>query len=817
MEYSHNPQLQLAFDFVQYTNTNIFLTGKAGTGKTTFLKRLKELSPKRMVVVAPTGVAAINAGGVTIHSFFQLPFSPFIPEQSNQQPVHRFSGEKIKIIKSLDLLVIDEISMVRADVLDAIDNVLRRFRDRNRAFGGVQLLMIGDLQQLAPVIKDEEWQFLRQYYHSAFFFDSRALNSTQHIGIELKHIYRQSDQVFIDLLNQVRENQLIGESLQQLNARFIPDFKPKENEGYITLTTHNAQAKAINDSKMQILKSKEQCFVAKIEGDFPEYLYPNDRELTLKIGAQVMFLKNDSSREKLYYNGKIGKITDLDEDFITVQCADDPQPIVVDRSEWHNTKYSIDDDTKEIKETIIGSYTQYPLKLAWAITIHKSQGLTFEKAIIDANASFAHGQVYVALSRCKSLEGLVLSSRLTLSSIKNDNSVFEFTKTIENNPPSKKLLNDSKRAFYKQLVLELFDFKTIKFRLLANLKQLKEHETSILGSFPADLQNMYNEFSEIETVADKFYHQLNSFFNQSDDYETNRALQERIQKGSSYFLEKLDDKLLKVISATTIESDNKAAKKAVLEAVEKCKEELLIKKACLTACLESFSVKTYLETKAKASIEEPAKPLLSEKKTSTQAVDFSKANSLFHTLRLWRNAKADELNVPEYIVMHQKTLLLISEKKPATEQQLASIKGVGKIRASQYASEMLEIIKTYCEDNNIAQTIEDELPEKETKPKKEKGSSQRLTLEMFKLGKSAEEIAQERAMALSTIEGHLARFVTSGDIQITEIIQHDKLALISDCFLHKNPQSMSEAKSILGDSVSWNELRMVDSFLKSKT
>jgi len=401
-----NHELQLADNFVRHTGCNIFLTGKAGTGKTTFLRNLHRNTAKRMIITAPTGVAAINAGGVTLHSFFQLPFGPFVPGseayESGKQRQFRFSREKKQIIKSLDLLVIDEISMVRADLLDAVDAVLRRHRRNNLPFGGVQLLMIGDLHQLSPVVKRDEWQLLKQYYRSVYFFSSNALDNTELVTIRLKHIYRQSDPYFINLLNRVRDNRLDASTAADLNRRYIPGFEPDEDLGYITLTTHNRNADSINQTRLSALTGRKYSFRAEISGDFPEYIYPTPADLLLKEGAQVMFVRNDSSAEKLYYNGKIGKISAISNENISVVCPGSPKEIVVEPVTWENIKYTVNKETGEIQEEITGEFRQYPLKLAWAITIHKSQGLTFDRAIIDARAAFAHGQVYVALSRCKS-------------------------------------------------------------------------------------------------------------------------------------------------------------------------------------------------------------------------------------------------------------------------------------------------------------------------------------------------------------------------------------------------------------------------------
>ncbi|WP_349832861.1 ATP-dependent DNA helicase, partial [Bacteroides fragilis] len=435
-----NHEIELAWQVIENTGTHLFLTGKAGTGKTTFLRRLKELTPKRMVVVAPTGIAAINAGGVTIHSFFQLNFAPYIPEStfnSAQQGFHKFGKEKINIIRSMDLLVIDEISMVRADQLDAIDAVLRRYRDRSKPFGGVQLLMIGDLQQLAPVVKEEDWSLLSSYYDTAFFFGSHSLKETEYITIELKKVYRQSDTEFVGLLNKIREKEADDAVLEELNKRYLPGFRPREEEGYIRLTTHNYQAQQYNDRQLLSLSGRAFSFQAKVEGTFPESAYPADEMLTVKEGAQIMFIKNDSSGEHRYYNGMIGLVTAVSKDGIRVKGNGESQDFLLETEEWTNSKYSLNPQTKEITEEVEGTFRQYPIRLAWAITIHKSQGLTFERAIIDANASFAHGQVYVALSRCKSLQGLVLSSPLRRESIISDDTIDEFTRNAGEMTPDK--------------------------------------------------------------------------------------------------------------------------------------------------------------------------------------------------------------------------------------------------------------------------------------------------------------------------------------------------------------------------------------------
>lgn len=387
MTFISNPELDLAFDYVRNTNRNIFLTGRAGTGKTTFLSKIKEEGWKRTAVTAPTGVAAINAGGMTLHSIFQLPFGLHLPGASRDanNNTRRFSRDKISLIRSLELLIIDEISMVRADLLDAVDDVLRLYRDDAKPFGGVQLLMIGDLYQLPPVVKQEDWEVLRHHYQTPYFFGSLALQKTDMVVLELKQIFRQTDGRFIELLNKVRHNRIDASVLEMLNSRYIEDFQPGAKDAFITLTSHNASAYELNYRRLESIGGRLHTFKATIEGDFPEMAYPTEATLELKKGAQVMFVKNDASEEKRFFNGKIGEITGFRRDEITVRCKDEPGEITVTPAEWHNIRYSLDEETKEVKENLLGTFTQYPLKLAWAITIHKSQGLTFDRAIIRSD------------------------------------------------------------------------------------------------------------------------------------------------------------------------------------------------------------------------------------------------------------------------------------------------------------------------------------------------------------------------------------------------------------------------------------------------
>src|SRR5450759_4804295 len=669
MESVTNHELQLAFDFVKYTNRNIFLTGKAGTGKTTFLHDLKKSSPKRMVVMAPTGVAAINAGGVTIHSFFQLPFHPYIPsfylsENNTGSPAeqkdpsgYKMSREKINIIKSLDLLIIDEISMVRADTLDAIDAALRRYKTRHLPFGGAQLLMIGDLQQLAPVVKDDDREIIRKYYDSPFFFGSRALISTDYVTIELKHIYRQNDQAFINLLNKIRDNHLDSDVLNDLNKRYIPDFDPDSGGGYITLTTHNYQSQSLNDSKLEKLPGRSHSFKATITDEFPEFSYPTACELILKEGAQVMFAKNDISRDKLFFNGKIGKVQAFEDDIIVVKCPDDDFPIRVEMAEWQNMKYTLDDETKEIQEKVIGTFMKYTLKLAWAITIHKSQGLTFDRAVIDACAAFAHGQVYVALSRCRTLNGLVLSSRINQRAIIDNPAISDFVNETKQNQPDQKQLAESRKAYQQMLLTDLFDFTSLNRYLNYCLKVVNEHHESILGNPQEMLENTITGIrADLIEVSEKFHPQLTGLLNGEIDAESNIFLQERVKKAGEFFSVKLEAVMKGILAGFSVETDNKTIRKSVSEALERTRKEGVTKLACLNAVRSGFTISKYLDAKAKSAVD-----ILAVKSHSAKSVDDTSGiiqhPALLRHLKEWRNIKAREMDLPHYMILPQKTMV----------------------------------------------------------------------------------------------------------------------------------------------------------------
>lgn len=583
-----NIELNTAWEFVEKTGKSVFLTGKAGTGKTTFLKRVVEESKKRVVVVAPTGIAAINAGGVTIHSFFQLPLHPFIPGMKIESKF-AFSKEKRGIIKTIDILIIDEISMVRSDLLDAIDSVLRRFRNRHKPFGGVQLLMIGDLQQLSPVVTDEDVQFLSQYYPSPYFFGSHALARTDYVTIELKEVYRQQDAVFISMLNAVRGGRPSIEVIRALNSRYCPGFVPPPDEGYIRLTTHNHIADEYNSRQLSLIDDQAHSFEAEVSGNFPESSYPVDFRLELKAGAQVMFVKNDPSSDKRYYNGKIGIVTDFYEEYIMVQCPGEDEKIAVESLEWENSRYVINEQTQEMESEVIGIFRQYPLRLAWAITIHKSQGLTFDKAIIDAASAFASGQVYVALSRCRTLEGMVLATPLRQDAVITDLRVEDYIEGQEAAAVrSLSRLDSIKEEYYKELLGELFDFNELASLQKRMLGVCKDFPSGSVVGLAQKHNDILNDLGEMvvpvgikwqKIIAQKPFEEIVS-----------SEFRLRIRNGCSYFLEQINTAYGDFLEKT---ADIKAENKELLKRYGNIWNDLDFELKVIRNLLKAMSVQDF--------------------------------------------------------------------------------------------------------------------------------------------------------------------------------------------------------------------------------
>ena len=806
-----NQKLDFVEELVLYTDAHIFLTGKAGTGKTTFLKNLPLKTYKRMVVVAPTGVAAINAGGQTIHSFFQLPFGPLPPGEMNTGPrsmaaqLHRMKKQKLNLMRSLDLLIIDEISMVRADVLDAIDAVLRRVRRSPKPFGGVQLLMIGDVHQLAPVAKPEEWEVLAPYYNTPYFFGSQVLKSTPYVCVELEHIYRQHDDDFITLLNKVRNNQMDADCIRLLNTRFKSNFVPKDNEGYITLTTHNYQADQINESKLAAIKEKSHIFKAEIHGNFPENTYPTKEELELKIGAQVMFVKNDPNPEKAFFNGKIGRVVGFNEEENTVAVQCGTERIEVAKLKWQNMEYAINPENQEIEENEIGSFTQIPLRLAWAVTIHKSQGLTFDKVIVDAGQAFAHGQVYVALSRCTSLEGLVLKTRITSNALVNDFSVNRFVDTLPEKEPTQEKVDQLRHDYELETMLELIDFEGVYKDFVKLVKVIYGNDNLFETSLIQDLSQRRNRiYEELSQVGIKFEAQIRKLHAEAASCEQNPPLQDRLIKGVAYFEERLKS-ITDNIFELPFKTDNKAVNEQLMEALKLLREDVLLKTACLEACKGGFTVKAYQKTKSVKSIEAEK----SAKKKVEIKDDVMDKNPLYAQLRAWRSKKADEFDAELYTIIPNKPLKAIAKEKPVTLAELKNIEGMGTKRVKAFGAEILDIVLRFLGQNPETADIGEMPKQPKKKAKKPIGETYRLTKEMFDKGMTAAQIAKERGLAVSTIFSHLVRFVEQGELEASQFVEKEKYNEILEYFESTFDPDISIAREVLGDQYNYGEIKAV--------
>ncbi len=700
-----NPQLETARRYVEQTGVSLFLTGKAGTGKTTFLHDIVATTAKRHVVLAPTGVAAVNAGGVTIHSFFQLPFDPYLPDVKElvteyQMPENRksLSKNKLNIIRTLELLIIDEISMVRADLLDAIDMTLRRYRRSSRPFGGVQLLMIGDVHQLSPVVTETERPFMEKVYPSPYFFASKALQQMSYVTIELTTVYRQQDATFVDLLNHVRDNRLDAETLRALNARVEKGKREKGSEQAITLTTHNRQADAINNRHMAALTGERRVYEAILKGNYPEKSLPCDQSLEVKVGERVMFVKNDSSGTHRYYNGMLATVTGFiydsenDKEYIEV-IGDDGDVINVNRELWECMKYKLDEKTNEITQEVDGTFCQYPLQAAWAVTIHKAQGLTFDHVAIDAADAFAFGQVYVALSRCRTLEGLTLTTPLTPGVTFNDASVSHFVSAQPTFEQTAAATEEYERQYRLEKLLELYGMDDI----MHLTERLQEHYGKLKNIYPENVERLHNACNaivDLQGVGEKFKTQLMRL----DETGQN----ERAQKGADYYLSQLTPFLAVVKVLLDIEIDNKETAKHVDEAGQQLTEALNIKIACLEAVKkQGFSVQAVQHAKLNFLIEKDdnkkghersAKPA---KKRGKDGID----NELFTALRNWRAMKAEDQGVPVYVILQQKALHAIATNTPQTIAELKQQIGVGEKTVERYGDEIIDIVKDYANNN----------------------------------------------------------------------------------------------------------------------
>ena len=757
----------LAERYVEETGVSVFLTGKAGTGKTTFLKEIVRQTSKRFAVVAPTGVAAINAGGVTIHSFFQLPLCPYLPDVKElvteyQMPerMRSLRKERVRILRTLDLLIIDEISMVRADILDAIDDTLKRYRRNDRPFGGVQLLMIGDIQQLPPVVKESERPYMEQVYSSPFFFNSKVLQRLPYVTIQLEKVHRQSDRIFLDILNEVRSGMPGDAALNELNKRLFPGFVPPEDERWIRLTTHNAQADSVNEAKMNALETEEATFEAQIEGIFPENAYPAETRLRLREGAQVMFVRNDTSGEGRYYNGKIATVKKVKPALIVED--ESGESIEVNTERWENIRYGLNEESGEIEGIVEGTFEQVPLRPAWAVTIHKSQGLTFDQVIIDAGAAFSFGQVYVALSRCRTLEGIILTTPITRRCTFTSDEVSTFESSREPAEEARLKLPAMANEYFTSTLCDAFDLQRLRYLYnrvnriyqvnLSNLYPDQAGRFNTVGAGnAAQVGGMFDSsdgsgksapqpFEGIRSLSDtaqKFQKQIRYIAasihsGAPDDFP---LLRERVTKACEYFTTQFRPLASFAAPLTLVEIDDKEVRKAFKAASEEFLADLRFRMTLYETILsEGFSTKAYhklktdnelsdtrslkalvrslISTPEKASaskesiqqaqrpdaVGEPVEPSAlrqvrepdGESATYTGSIHPELAQALVE----WRREKYQKDNVPAFMILHQKTLLAISDLAPTTKEELLSVKGFGKSKCEKYSEEILEIIRT---------------------------------------------------------------------------------------------------------------------------
>jgi hypothetical protein len=796
------------------------LTGKAGTGKTTFLKKLKEQSRKEMAIVAPTGVAAINAGGVTIHSFLQLPFSPFIPtEEGRKNLVSKIKMNSVrrKVVERLEMLVIDEVSMVRADLMDEIDTVLRYFRRRrNELFGGVQMVFIGDMYQLSPVCNEDEWQLLSAYYPSIYFFDSMAIRAQPPVYIEFDNIFRQSNLSFIKLLNEVRNNDISNENFELLQSLYNPNFKPPKDDTYIILTTHNYKADSINAEELAKLKGESRKFKAKIKGEYSEKSYPTELELEFKIGAKVMFLKNDKETPRRYFNGKIGEITSFVNEGIYVRCPDENSILVVPEI-WENISYTTDSDTKQITENLLGTFEQYPLRLAWAITIHKSQGLTFDKAIIDAGQAFTPGQVYVALSRCRSLEGLVLLSKISRNSLHVDANIIKYN---EQKLPIEILdnkLDVSKKEYKEKMLFDLFDFQ----ELLATLHLLTGFVKEKISSFNSEtltfLASIFGVLSNMQNVALRFKNELRTLVCAVPVDE--KRLQERIVAAANYFtgiLQTISSDLKKSPAISDSKTNALKYNDDLAKVFYTVEERLHI----FRNIKGEFTVEQYFTIKG--TLVMPAFPVNAFAGTNPSRKTTARYPILFYQLADYRRYICEEANIPLYTVVSTQGLTEMATFLPQTPNDLLKLSGFGATTVARYGQQFLNIVLKYCNEHDLESLMHEKIETKSRKsksntskqPSLKKEDTKKITLDMYKQGLTIDEIAQKREYATSTIKVHLAHYVKLKELPLNDFVTPEQQTKILE--IMKTTSSFSDIYTALKGEVGYTEIGMVASLFSNK-
>lgn len=746
------PSAEYVLKFINQTNRSIFLTGKAGTGKTTLLREIINTTHKNAMVVAPTGIAALNAGGVTIHSLFQLPLGGFIPVQDEIASVseyvkfesrdtlrkHFFKMNKSRrnLFRSLELLIIDEVSMLRADLLDAMNFVLQSIRKNSQVFGGVQVLFIGDLLQLPPVVKNQEWDVLRKYYAGKFFFHAHALQQHPPLYIELTKIYRQSDDTFISILNNLRNNTITSEDLKCLNQFINKDFDLKTNKGYITLTTHNAKADNLNSESLADLPGQKHNYAAEITGEFPEKIYPIEHNLELKVGAQVMFVKNDLSPEKRFFNGKTGVVKFLNDSEMVIEFPEEGRSIEVEKYEWKNIRYQVNESTKEIEEELFGTFVQYPVKLAWAITVHKSQGLTFDKAVLDVSDVFMPGQAYVALSRLRSLNGLVLLSELRMNGISNDLDVMKYAEHKTDENLLEGVLQSETMTFVHTFMMQTFNFKILGQEWRNHVYSYKQDtERSEKSKHYIWAKTQLDSIDKILDASEKFQTQLNRLFLSG---ETDVAfIATRIEAAFGYFFAPMD----------TI----------VYNLLYKIQQVQNVKK-----------VKTFYDELA----------LLEEMQTKA-------------VLKL---------------LTAQKLIDAVVNEKPITKETLIS----DEIKT--YIHKKKEKIKAEFATNHPGFLKESDFNQYEVKKKSPNSPAKKSTIqetfELWQSKKSVEEIAAERKLTASTIYTHLSKLIQTGAVQLEDVLVEDRIKELATAFHGYSEETLGPMKEKYGDKFSYDELRL---------
>ncbi|MES2545335.1 MAG: helix-turn-helix domain-containing protein [Bacteroidota bacterium] len=744
--------------FINQTHRSVFLTGKAGTGKTTLLREIIQSTYKNTVVVAPTGIAALNAGGVTIHSMFQLPFGGFIPDNSlphftestkfetkaTLRRHFKMSGQKKAVIQNMELLIIDEVSMLRSDLLDAIDFMMQTVRKKSLPFGGVQVLFIGDLLQLPPIIRNEEWETLRKYYKGKFFFHSHVIQQNPLLYIELSKIYRQTDDRFISVLNNLRNNQISNQDIQMLNEFVKPDFDLKTNKGYITLTTHNAKADATNTQALADLKGELITYRPDIVGDFPDKIFPVEEKLELKVGAQVMFVKNDLSFEKKYFNGKMGVIQSLSSQEIMIHFPEENKTIEVEKYEWQNIRYSVNDMTKEIEEEVLGTFVHYPIKLAWAITVHKSQGLTFDKAALDVSQVFLPGQAYVALSRLRSLNGLILLSPLRMNGISNDQDVMDYALSKSTEETLKNSLQQETKNFIHNYLKNSFNWIDLE-------QEWRNHRFSYNQDAEKSEKSKHafwaeKKAKEVENLLEpsrKFMSQLDRLF--QDERTDIFHIAERIQAAYDYFFKPMDELVYEILWK--------------LEEVKRTKKS--------KAYFEELSVLEELQIKA--------------------VFQLMKAKLMVSTVAENKTISKETLNSDE-------------------------IKTYKSIKLESLLADFKKVNISLIEDEVDLERYTSKKSKKEKEPKK---STVQETYELWQQKISVNEIAETRKLTKQTIYGHLAKLIESETVLITDVLPDDKIKSLTKAFKGYKEETLNSLKEKHGEKFTWDELKMFKASLKN--